>query len=229
MRVRQTLITDREHQETPGLPKLAADSSTPGTASERVSYTESRPTWSAKKFSLEIHVCKLNGDAKEIIRYTFGPGQVPYSMGNIMCHIKNKFPRPYRTRPGLSLCGNVLYDESEEMSMKIPEYLHRYCDDYTEDTAELQLHATLTFEPDWSHIYDNQGQCIGAFMSWYICLGGSREGTAASGGVQQHCCRIHTSKDLTIKSSRDPKYPRPSWYFSCLKRYNASRGQLVQF
>ena len=113
--------------------------------------------------------------------------------------------------------------------MKIPDYLHRYCDDYTEDTAELQLHATLTFEPDWSHIYDNQGQCIGAFMSWYICLGGTREGTAADGGAKQHCCRIHTSKDLTIKCSMYGKFPRPSWHCSCLKRYNASWGQLVQF
>ena len=119
---------------------------TPDTPSETVSDTESRPTWLAKKFTLEIHVGKLNGDAKKIISYTFGPGQDDYTMGNVLYQAKNMYPTPDNKRPRLSLCGCVLDDESEEMYMKIRAYLHRYCDDYNENTAELQLHATLIFE-----------------------------------------------------------------------------------
>ena len=226
--VRQALAMETVRQDALGLPSFAGDPTTLEIVSETVSDTESRHTKVAKKFSLEILVGVLNGDAKEIIRYTFGPGQDDYTMGNVMCHIKTLFPMSCNTRSKLSLCGCVLDDESEEMYMKIQAYLHRYCDDYNEDTAELQLHATLIFEPDWSQIYDRQGKHIGALLSWYICLGKTRDGTAANDWAMQDCCRIHASKDWILKYTSALRTPQPRWYCTCSKRYKSSWGQLVQ-
>ena len=100
---RQALAMETVRQDALGLPRFAGDPTTLEIVSETVSDTESRPTWVAKKFSLEIHVGMLNGDAKEIVRYTFGPGQGDDTMGNVMCHIKNLFPMPCNTRSKLSL------------------------------------------------------------------------------------------------------------------------------
>ena len=120
----------------------------PDTPSETVNDNESCPTWLAMKFTLEIHVRVLSGhtDAKKNISYTFVPGQDDYTVGIVFAQAKNMYPTPAETRPRLSLCGCVLDDQSEEMYMKMKIFLHRKCADYNEDTAALQLDATLIFD-----------------------------------------------------------------------------------
>ena len=89
----------------------------PDTPSETVSDIEFCPTWLAMKLILEIHVEVLSDhtDATKSISYTFGPGRDDYTVGNVFAQVKNMYPMPAETRPGLSLCGCVLDDQSEEM------------------------------------------------------------------------------------------------------------------
>ena len=58
------------------------------------------------------------------------------------------YPTPDGARPILSLRGCAFDNQSNEMYRKKQAYLHHYCGDYKENTAELQLHATLIFESD---------------------------------------------------------------------------------
>ena len=120
----------------------------PDTPTGSVGDNEYCPTWLAMKFNLEIQVRVLSGhtDANKSIRYTFGPGQDDYTMGNVFAQAKEMFPVPDGTRPRLSVCGCVLDDKNEEMYMKMRSFLHRKCADYMEDTAALQLDATLIFD-----------------------------------------------------------------------------------
>ena len=91
-----------------------------------------------------------------------------------------------------------------------------------------QFIAAASYSDAWSQVYDSQGKCIGAFLSWYICMGNTREGTAAKNWVKKACCRVLASKDRHIAISSDPLAPAQQWYCSCGQHYVASWGQLVQ-
>ena len=101
---------------------------------------------------------------------------------------------------------------------------------FADKDPELQHEfiAAASYSDAWSLIYDHKGKCIGALLSWYICFGSTRDGTAADNWAKQDCCRIHASKDWNLKFKGDPMAQGQKWYCTCSKRYNASWGQLVQ-
>ena len=101
--------------------------------------------WLDKKFTLEIHVERLNGDTEKIMGCTFEEGEDDCTMGNVLSRAKDMYPTPKNRRPVLSLCDRVLDDQSAELQTPMRTYLHRYCRDYNGNTTKLQLRATLIF------------------------------------------------------------------------------------
>ena len=118
-------------------------------------------------FDLEIQVRVPSGhaDANKSTSYTFGRGKDDYTMGNVFAQAKEMCPAPDGTRPRLSVCGFVLDNKSEEMYMNIRAFLRWKCADYMEDTAALQLDATLIFDV----VLDQADSLITAYdrvMAW---------------------------------------------------------------
>ena len=106
-------------------------------------------TWEDRKFTLEIHVERLNGDTPKSINYTWEEGDDGcWGMRDVLSRAKDLYPRQTNARPRLSLCDLVLHDKSAELHWSIRGFLRRCCNGYNETNANLQLRATLIFETD---------------------------------------------------------------------------------
>ena len=80
-------------------------------------------TWLDHRFTLEIHVERLNGDTEKTMSYIFEEGEDDYTMENVLSQAKDLYPTPEKTRPMLSLCDRVLHDQSDELQRTIRTYL----------------------------------------------------------------------------------------------------------
>ena len=106
-------------------------------------------TWEDRKFTLEIHVERLNGDTTKNMNYIFEEGdEDPWGMKDVLSRAKDLYPGQANARPMLWLCDRVLHDQSDELDWTIRGYLRHCCRDYNEKNAKLQLRATLIFVTD---------------------------------------------------------------------------------
>ena len=60
-------------------------------------------TWLDHRFTLEIHVERLNGDTEKTMSYIFEEGEDDCTMENVLSRAKDMYPTPQKTRPMLSL------------------------------------------------------------------------------------------------------------------------------